>query len=68
MFFLQLTVVQQDIATIVADAIVHPTNSNMTIMGEVGKALEKVGGKEFLKDVDNLAKTNSSLAACDGKY
>nr|CAD7586800.1 unnamed protein product [Timema genevievae] len=43
----KLTVVQGDITNVTADALVHPTNTNITMMGDVGQALEKRGGKEL---------------------
>lgn len=39
--------VQGDITTFAADALVHPTNNNLSMLGDVGQALEKKGGKEF---------------------
>ena len=61
-----MTVVQQDISTIVADAIVHPTNSSLAVMGQVGQALEQAGGKEFIKELQDLSNTSGSLSACEG--
>lgn len=40
---------QGDITGMSADALVHPTNSSLAMMGEVGQALERKGGKEFLQ-------------------
>ncbi|XP_053153260.1 core histone macro-H2A.1 isoform X2 [Hemicordylus capensis] len=57
----KLQVVQADIATIDSDAVVHPTNSDFYIGGEVGSTLEKKGGKEFLEAVVELRKKNGPL-------
>lgn len=40
---------QGDITVMNAEALVHPTNSSLAMMGDVGQALEKKGGKEFLQ-------------------
>ena len=64
---LQLTVIQCDISTVTADAVVHPTNSNLDFLGEVGQALSKAGGKEFVQEVRDLANGSGALQACDGK-
>lgn len=45
----QLILVQGDITVMNAEALVHPTNSSLAMMGDVGQALEKKGGKEFLQ-------------------
>jgi histone H2A len=63
---LQLTVVQGDITNITADALVHPTNTNIAMMGEVGQALEKRGGKEFLQEVLDLRSSHGSLDSTTG--
>ncbi|XP_076361202.1 core histone macro-H2A.1-like [Tachypleus tridentatus] len=57
----KLTVIQGDIVKITADAIVHPTNSNCYLGGEVGQALEKAGGKEFQQEITDLLSSNGSL-------
>uniref|UniRef100_A0A7N4PIM2 MacroH2A.1 histone n=1 Tax=Sarcophilus harrisii TaxID=9305 RepID=A0A7N4PIM2_SARHA len=57
----KLQVVQADIATIDSDAVVHPTNSDFYIGGEVGNTLEKKGGKEFVEAVLELRKKNGPL-------
>ncbi|XP_029439231.1 core histone macro-H2A.1 isoform X2 [Rhinatrema bivittatum] len=57
----KLQVVQADIATIGSDAVVHPTNSDFYGGGEVGNALEKKGGKEFVDAVNELRKKNGPL-------
>uniref|UniRef100_A0A8D0DW30 Core histone macro-H2A n=1 Tax=Salvator merianae TaxID=96440 RepID=A0A8D0DW30_SALMN len=57
----KLQVVQADIASIDSDAVVHPTNSDFYIGGEVGSTLEKKGGKEFQEAVVELRKKNGPL-------
>jgi O-acetyl-ADP-ribose deacetylase (regulator of RNase III) len=64
---LQLTVVQGDITNITADALVHPTNTSIAMMGEVGQALEKRGGKEFLEEVHDLRSSHGSLDSTTGR-
>lgn len=61
----KLTVVQSDISTVMADAVVHPTNANMDFLGEVGQALSKAGGKALLDEVRDLASCNGALPSCD---
>ncbi|XP_042885442.1 core histone macro-H2A.1-like isoform X1 [Penaeus japonicus] len=61
----KLTVIQSDISTVTADALVHPTNSNLDFLGEVGQALSKAAGKEFVQEVRDLANCNGPLPACD---
>ena len=41
----KLTVIQGDIATVGADAIVHPTNSNWNMTGSCGNAIREVAGQ-----------------------
>ncbi|XP_069123211.1 core histone macro-H2A.1-like isoform X2 [Argopecten irradians] len=67
----KMTVIQGDLVKIMSDAIVHPTSSAFYMGGEVGSAIEKAGGKEFRKEVDDLYKSNGSLdtagaAICPG--
>ncbi|ROJ62405.1 Core histone macro-H2A.1 [Anabarilius grahami] len=57
----KLQVVQADIATIESEAVIHPTNSTFYMGGEVGTALEKIGGKEFGEAVLELRKKNGPL-------
>ncbi|XP_046982408.1 core histone macro-H2A.1-like [Schistocerca americana] len=57
----KLTVVQGDITNISSDALVHPTNSAIAMMGEVGQALEKKGGKEFMQEIHELRSNQGSL-------
>lgn len=63
----QLTVVQADIAAVAADAVVNPTNSGFSLVGECGKSLEKRGGKEFAKAVADLSSSHGQLANSDGE-
>lgn len=51
----KMTVLQGDIAKITADAIINPTNSTYYMGGEVGIALEKVGGKDFSEAIKDLS-------------
>lgn len=67
----RLSVVQGDITTFAADALVHPTNNNLSMLGDVGQALEKKGGKEFQQEVHELRLTHGILdstnaAVCSG--
>ncbi|XP_067008900.2 core histone macro-H2A.1 [Anabrus simplex] len=67
----KLMVVQGDITNITADALVHPTNAHLAMMGEVGQALEKRGGKEFLQEIQDLRANHGPLdpttaAVCGG--
>ncbi|XP_077122211.1 core histone macro-H2A.1 isoform X2 [Ranitomeya variabilis] len=57
----KLQVVKADIATLESDAVVHPTGSDLYTGGEVGSALEKKGGKEFIEAVIELKKKNGPL-------
>ncbi|XP_068134042.1 core histone macro-H2A.1 isoform X2 [Hyperolius riggenbachi] len=57
----KLQVVKADIANLESDAVVHPTGSDLYTGGEVGSALEKRGGKEFLEAVIELKKKNGPL-------
>ncbi|XP_077330119.1 core histone macro-H2A.1 isoform X3 [Lithobates pipiens] len=57
----KLQVVKADIANLESDAVVHPTGSDLYTGGEVGSALEKKGGKEFLEAIIELKKKNGPL-------
>nr|XP_054773786.1 core histone macro-H2A.1-like [Lytechinus pictus] len=59
----KLTVVKGDLTEITADALVHPTNSTYAMAGEVGSALEKVGGKSYVEEVVKL-RGAQSLDTC----
>ncbi|KAK6317566.1 hypothetical protein J4Q44_G00129660 [Coregonus suidteri] len=54
-------VVQANISTIDCEAVVHPTNSTLYTGGEVGGALEKKGGEEFVDAMLELRKKNGPL-------
>ena len=62
-----MQVVQADIASIDSDAVVHPTNTDFYIGGEVGNTLEKKGGKEFVEAVLELRKKNGPLEVAGGE-
>uniref|UniRef100_A0A2R5LLL2 Putative core histone macro-h2a.1 n=1 Tax=Ornithodoros turicata TaxID=34597 RepID=A0A2R5LLL2_9ACAR len=67
----KLTVIQGDIVNVTADALIHPTNTTLSLSGEVGQALEKSGGKEFVQEVKDLLASNGPLesagaAICPG--
>ncbi|XP_044079184.1 core histone macro-H2A.1 isoform X4 [Siniperca chuatsi] len=57
----KLQVVQADISIVESDAVVHPTSSSLYTGGEVGSALEKKGGKEFIDALQELKKKNGPL-------
>ncbi|XP_052385252.1 core histone macro-H2A.1 isoform X6 [Oncorhynchus keta] len=57
----KLQVVQADISTIDSEAVVHPTNSTLYTGGEVGGALEKKGGEDFVDAMLELRKKNGPL-------
>lgn len=57
----KLTVVQGDIATVEADALVHPTNATFSLSGEAGSVLEKAGGDEFKDEVKKLSESHGPL-------
>ena len=66
-FYLQLSVVQGDISDFEVDAIVHPTNASFYVGGEVGAALSKAGGDDFLKAVESLHKSHGDLETSGGE-
>lgn len=57
----KLTVIQGDISTVEADALVHPTNASFYLGGEVGSVLEKAGGNEFKAEVKKLSESHGAL-------
>uniref|UniRef100_A0A8C5QC28 Core histone macro-H2A n=1 Tax=Leptobrachium leishanense TaxID=445787 RepID=A0A8C5QC28_9ANUR len=57
----KLQVVKADIANLDSDAVVHPTNSDLYSGGEVGSALEKKGGKEYVDALSEMKKKNGPL-------
>ncbi|CAG0896325.1 unnamed protein product [Darwinula stevensoni] len=56
-----LMVVQSDITKVKVDAIVHPTNADFSMAGEVGNTLSKKGGKKFQAEVSKIQLTNGSI-------
>ena len=50
------------------DAIIHPTNSTFHVGGEVGGALSKAGGEQFMKEVQGLHKSHGNLETAGGKH
>ncbi|KAK7507233.1 hypothetical protein BaRGS_00001168 [Batillaria attramentaria] len=61
----KLTVLQGDLVKVAADAIVHPTNSTYHMGGEVGTAIQKAGGREFQKEIDNLKSVQPSIGTAE---
>lgn len=57
----KLTVIQGDMASVTADAAIHPTNASLSLSGEVGQVLEKAGGKEFVQEVKDLFSAHGPL-------
>jgi len=57
----KLTVIQGDIATVGADAIVHPTNSNWNMTGSCGNAIREGAGQGYLEEVSDIAAAHGSL-------
>ena len=57
---------QGDIVGVSADAVVHPTNSGYSLMGEVGTALGNAGGSQLIQEVNKLT-SKGTLPACNGK-
>lgn len=47
----KLTVIQGDVATVVVDAVVHPTNNGFYLGGQVGAALRAAGGSALEAEV-----------------
>ncbi|CAF0768754.1 unnamed protein product [Adineta ricciae] len=54
-----------NIINITADAIVHPTNSSLSLGGEVGHALGAAGGRELKEALSEAAKTKSLTQTSD---
>ena len=59
--------VQGDITLVTADAVVHPTNSGYSLMGEVGTALGNAGGTQLIQEVNKLT-SKGTLPSCNGNY
>ncbi|GIY16784.1 hypothetical protein CDAR_558231 [Caerostris darwini] len=61
----KLIVIQGDIVSVTADAVLHPTNGSLHMNSDVGQALEKAGGKEFQHEVKEILSCNGTLeVAC----
>lgn len=59
----KLTVIQGDISQLTVDAVVHPTNSNLSLAGQCGSTLRSSGGPSFDAAVKELSdKTTLSMA------
>ncbi|XP_078284508.1 core histone macro-H2A.2 isoform X2 [Rhinoraja longicauda] len=50
-----------DIGSVKVECIINPTNAEIDLKEDVGNALEKAGGKEFLDAVKELRKSNGPL-------
>ena len=48
------------------EAVVHPTNATFSISGEVGSALSKVGGDDFVKAVEASHEGHGDLEMSEG--
>nr|UQW60622.1 histone macroH2A.2 [Eptatretus atami] len=60
----KLALTQSDVANmadIAVEAIVHPTSADIDLKDELGSALEKAGGKEFVDLVKDLRKSSCPL-------
>ena len=58
---------ESDITKVKVDAIVHPTNSNYSMGGQVGGAIARVGGTLIRDTVADLAKSKGSLNVCEAE-
>ncbi|XP_014464820.1 core histone macro-H2A.2 isoform X2 [Alligator mississippiensis] len=54
-----------DIGSMKVEGIVHPTTAEIDLKEEIGKALEKAGGKEFLETVKELRKSQGPLEVAE---
>eukprot|EP00118_Oscarella_pearsei_P003125 m.13070 g.13070 ORF g.13070 m.13070 type:complete len:362 (+) comp24463_c0_seq2:83-1168(+) len=57
----KLIVVQGDLATMTADAVIHPTNSQMSLGGQVGGSLSAAGGAALQQAVTDCQQSHGSL-------
>ncbi|XP_069466810.1 core histone macro-H2A.2 [Ambystoma mexicanum] len=60
----KLCLTQNDLSHIGAmkvEGIIHPTSADIDLKEDIGNALEKAGGKEFLEAVKELRKSHGSL-------
>ena len=58
----KLTVVQGDISKLSCDAVVHPTNSTLSLSGQCGSSLNSAGGPSLRNAVTSAANSKGSLA------
>ncbi|XP_053890385.1 core histone macro-H2A.2 isoform X2 [Malaclemys terrapin pileata] len=64
----KLSLTQSDVSHIGSmkvEGIVHPTTAEIDLKEEIGKALEKAGGKEFLETVKELRKSQGPLEVAE---
>ncbi|OWK07731.1 hypothetical protein Celaphus_00008240 [Cervus elaphus hippelaphus] len=64
----KLSLTQSDISHIGSmrvEGIVHPTTAEIDLKEDIGKALEKAGGKEFLETVKELRKSQGPLEVAE---
>ena len=57
------SVVQGDISKVNCDAVVHPTNSSLSLAGQCGSALSQAGGPSFRTEVNRISSTQSLRVA-----
>lgn len=57
----KLTVIQGDIATVGADCIIHPTNSNWNMTGSCGSSIRVIAGEGYLEEVSDIAAAHGAL-------
>lgn len=50
-----------NIGSLKVEGIIHPTNADIDLKEDVGSAMEKAGGKEFLDSVKELRKSHGPL-------
>eukprot|EP01083_Nonionella_stella_P024870 68505_1 len=60
-----LKVVQGDICDIATDAIVHPTNSTLSLAGGVGSAISRVAGGGLSREISQWNSENDSLSVSE---
>ena len=57
----KLTVIQGDISMMAADAVIHPTNSSLSLSGQCGSALCQAGGTALQSEVNRVSAETGSL-------
>ena len=57
----KLTVIQGDISAMATDAVIHPTNSSLSLAGQCGSALCKAGGSALQSEVNRISTETGSL-------